>query len=169
MQRSLENIKDFLHYSPDTGIFHWKETVNARAVAGAVAGSPDKDGYLEIDWGRKRYKLHQLAWWWWHGEFPPAHLIPDHKNGIVGDNGIDNLRLVTTSQNHMNRRPKASGSSRYKGVTRTSRRTSWMARIGIGGKREKHLGTFKTEEEAARAYDAAAREHFGEFARLNFP
>ena len=47
----------------------------------------------------------------------------------------------------------------------------WRAYIGNArhGRSFVHLGTFSSPEEAARAYDVAARRYFGEFARLNFP
>lgn len=57
-------------------------------------------------------------------------------------------------------------SSQYKGVYK--KRSRWAARIAVNGETT-WLGTFKTEEEAARAYDAAAKRLHGEFARLNFP
>ena len=44
-----------------------------------------------------------------------------------------------------------------------------LAYCGTAGKDRRYLGAFADEIEAAKAYDATAREMFGEFARLNFP
>jgi len=59
------------------------------------------------------------------------------------------------------------GSSKYKGVCWDSSKGLWMASIYLDGK-NKYLGRFTSEREAAGTYDAAAKEHFGEWARLNF-
>jgi hypothetical protein len=56
-------------------------------------------------------------------------------------------------------------SAAYKGVS--ARGKKWRAQICVNGRRL-DLGTFSTPEEAARAYDSAARLHFGDFARCNF-
>lgn len=91
----------------------------------------------------------------------------DHINGIKTDNRLENLRFCQQSENSRNSRRRSDNTSGFKGVTKTDRDRPWVASIHIGGKR-KHLGLFATPEEAARAYDRAAVEHYGEFARLNF-
>lgn len=91
----------------------------------------------------------------------------DHRNGDGLDNRRENLRMSTRSQNNGNQRIRQGGSSRYKGVSAHTD-GKWVAKISARGE-QKYLGLFGTEEEAARTYDAAAQELFGEFARLNFP
>lgn len=90
----------------------------------------------------------------------------DHANHDQLDNQRANLRLCTNAQNMANRRKQPGCSSRFKGVHWYKRTGRWMARIEFDG-RKKHLGYFDDEEEAARAYNVAAREHFKEFALLN--
>lgn len=90
----------------------------------------------------------------------------DHRNGNGLDNQRANLRPATHGQNAANDRLRADSMSGFKGVSRSGRR--WRARIVPGG-REIYLGLFDTPEAAARAYDAAALELFGEFARINYP
>jgi hypothetical protein len=91
----------------------------------------------------------------------------DHKNGNTLDNRKCNLRPCTKGQNNRNRRPKPH-SSIYKGVC--LRGGKWKARTGIGlVKKEKNIGTFDSEIEAARAYDAYVKKIDPEFAYLNFP
>jgi len=97
--------------------------------------------------------------------------IIDHINGNPLDNRRCNLRFVTTQQNAYNqKKQKRITSSRYKGVYRQSqsRKKSWMAYITQDGKK-RNLGTYSTEEDAARAYDKAAKKLFGEYAHLNSP
>lgn len=92
----------------------------------------------------------------------------DHKNGDGLDNQRSNLRVATQGQNMFNKRLYASSTSGFKGVTRRKGTGKWAAQIQGGG-HHRYLGQFATPEEAARAYDVAAVELFGEFARLNFP
>jgi DNA-binding transcriptional regulator YiaG len=95
-------------------------------------------------------------------------VLCDHENGDRLDCRRDNLRVATNRQNMQNRTKHTPGTSVYKGVHRLADCSRWRARITIDGKRV-NLGLFATEEEAAQAYDRAAVEAFGEWARINFP
>lgn len=93
-------------------------------------------------------------------------LVPDHKNGNGLDNRKDNLRPATQQQNMWNRKPVTGSTSKYKGVSWRAKSSYWIANIKINDK-QKHLGCFANEDDAARAYNDAAKELHGEFAKLN--
>lgn len=95
---------------------------------------------------------------------PSIHV--DHINGDGLDNRRSNLRHATQIENARNRAVSVHNQSGFKGVCVHGRK--WQAQIRFLG-HKLNLGTFATPQEAARAYDAKARELFGEFARLNFP
>lgn len=90
----------------------------------------------------------------------------DHRNGDTLDNRRLNLRPCTTQQNVWNQK-KRIGALRFKGVAKAGS-GRFYAQITVSRKRI-YLGICETEEAAARTYDAAARKHFGAYARLNFP
>lgn len=95
--------------------------------------------------------------------------LVDHKDGNGLNNQRSNLRHCTQSQNLANARFGSKGkTSRFRGVSFHRAKGRWQAQSKLNQKKV-HLGRFVSEEEAARAYDNFAREHFGEFARLNFP
>lgn len=82
-----------------------------------------------------------------------------------------NCRWATREQQMRNTGPHG-GTSRFKGVSKRKDYWKWRAAICVGPRGKSKfisLGYFATEEEAAKAYDVAARERFGEFAYLNFP
>lgn len=93
--------------------------------------------------------------------------VVDHINGNGLDNRRGNLRVCSHRQNLWNARPRVGAISPYKGVSLlkgATRRKPW--KVTIQGH---YVGTYRTEVEAAMAYDLHARQRFGEFARLNFP
>lgn len=99
-------------------------------------------------------------------------LVVDHIDGDGLNNRRSNLRTCKSRDNIRNSKKRtvsgANPRSRFKGVTRIAGRDGWRAQIMRDGIKI-NLGHYPTPELAARAYDMAAREYFGEFARPNFP
>ena len=99
----------------------------------------------------------------------PKGMQVDHRNHNTLDNRRSNLRPARRCDNIHNRRKRRTKTiSPYMGVHIDRETERYVARIGNEGKRI-WLGSYATEEAAARAYDEAARKFHGEFARLNFP
>lgn len=90
----------------------------------------------------------------------------DHKNRCGLDNTRSNLRPATRSQNVANQELTSRNTSGIKGVCFAAWAGKWRALIRIDGQ-TRHIGYFSTAEEAAKAYDDAARKRFGEFACVN--
>ncbi len=129
----------------------------ARGLVYAVTGQwiPEKQGY-------KRIYLHTYLMGIRNG------FVVDHESGDSLDNRRDNLRWSTVQQNAQNQKARNNITGKFKGVGWCKREEKWRARISINRK-DITLGYFNTELEAALAYDKAAKQYFGEFARLNFP
>ena len=94
-------------------------------------------------------------------------------NGDYLDHRRENLVVRSYAEQSYNmRKPRTRHgrpcTSRFKGVSWSEHTGKWTAHIGKDGK-SYYLGLFYEEEDAARAYDEAARRMFGEHARLNFP
>ena len=92
-----------------------------------------------------------------------------HAKKKYGDGVIShNVDVVDFEKFRVTKGQQLQGTKRsdhkYRGVM--PNRNNWMARIGVNSKL-KYLGTFKTPEQAARAYNRAARDHYGEHAVLN--
>jgi len=83
-------------------------------------------------------------------------LTVDHINGDKSDNRVENLRMMSHCQNMRSYQKPRGGASKHRGVTRRSSGGSWVAQINVDSVISR-LGSYATEEEAALAYNAAAR------------
>lgn len=130
-----QRLKELVRYIPETGEFFRGDK---------KIGYDNGRGYLKASLDNKEYYLHRLAWLYSYGEF--TELI-DHKDQNKSNNKLDNLRSVTNSKNLHNRGLPVNNKSGYKGVHYVGSRSKYLAYITINSKR-KHLGIFKTLEEA---------------------
>jgi HNH endonuclease/AP2 domain len=134
-------------------------------ASSSVAISSDVYGYKSVyikpHGQEKRFSLARFL------AGAPEDKVVDHIDGNSLNNCRSNLRLCDVRHNTKARRKTVRDClSKYKGVT--IRNGGWFAYITVDGK-HCPIGSFPTEEEAARAYDKFARELHGEFACLNFP
>ena len=110
----------------------------------------------------KRILMHRLIMQ------PPEAMVVHHRDDSRTNNCRCNLCVCTPQENTRNKRRSSNSSSIFKGVTYCKEKRKWSAMCTYNGKAHR-LGCFAVEVEAARAYDRAAAEWFGEFARLNLP
>lgn len=132
----------------------------------------NKAGYLNkhkkvgdrncVNFGGKKYLSSRIIFLWHHGYLPP---VVDHEDRDSTNDKIKNLRPADFSKNQRNRTSSKNSLSQYLGVS-MSKRKYWSASIR-SNKILIRLGSFKTEIEAALAYNKAAVKHHGEFANLN--
>lgn len=162
MPISQERLKELFDYDPETGVLTWLKDNYSNKVTGLRAGSVSRTPHrtwrqVGIDGGD--YKTYQVIWCWMTGEWPEDEI--DHRNLDSLDDSWNNLRLVTRSQNCTNRRGWSS--AKLKGVSKDGV-GSWRARITKDGE-TRSLGSFDCPAAASFAYQIAADELHGEFAR----
>lgn len=143
-----EKLTAVLDYSPETGVFTWRESRNYNsALKGNIAGSIENTGYISIRLGKKAYLAHRLAWLYCFQEWPEN--VVDHIDRNKSNNTIDNLRDICQMANSRNRHINKNNTSGYVGVYK--KRNKWTSEIIISGIKYR-LGTFNTPEEASAAY-----------------
>ena len=151
-----ERIHELLNYDQETGKLTWLVRRGGKASAGSEAGKFNAFRHRQIRIDRVTYMAHRIAWQYVYGVIPSGDI--DHINGIPYDNRIANLRDVTRSENCQNvRRARLNSKTGVLGVTK--RDYGYYAIIGIGGGKQKFLGSFSTPELAHAAYIEAKRKY----------
>lgn len=149
------DIRDALHYDPDTGVFTWRETVGRRAHKGNRAGCLKPTGYIVIFYKKRAYLSHRLAFLLMTGEMPGAQEEIDHIDGCRSNNAWSNLRKCSKRENQQNRKLDVDSSSGLMGACKV--RNRWYAQISHNG-RKYSLGYHDTKEGAHHAYLAKKAE-----------
>jgi len=152
-------LRQILRYDPQTGVLVWRQRPrcmfpsdqeerrwNSR-YAGKVAFSKNVHGYLDGMVFRRMRNAHSVAWAIHTGQKPPANKQIDHINGDKTDNRLENLRLVSRSENCRNTPIRRNNKTGVMGVVKKGNR--WIANIHNG--KQIYLGSFETLEEAAQA------------------
>lgn len=155
MRPSREILRQHFNYDPDTGVFWLKNPVR-----GDGTGYVDDLGYRRFYFKGSYFRAHQLIWCYIYDQW----ILVDHVDGDKLNNKLSNLRPATKAQNAMNAKVRRDNISGYKGVFKAG--LVWRAAIYVEGKAVS-LGRFPTPAEAGAAYERAAREFFGDFARVS--
>lgn len=148
-------LKELLHYDPNTGEFTWL-VERLPTKPNDSAGSKNKNGYIHIKINGRIYKAHRLVWLYMTGNWPNNI---DHIDGNGYNNCWNNLRECSHAENQQNRIKSKTNKSGFLGVSWDKINNKWMAQINVNGQK-KFLGRYATPQEAHHAYlDAKAKYH----------
>jgi hypothetical protein len=87
---SQKTLRELLDYDPETEVFRWRLSINARARAGKRAGCLDTSDGWRIRINKRNYRASRLAWFWVTGEWPSREV--HHINKNLSDDRWSNLR-----------------------------------------------------------------------------
>lgn len=164
MQLTQELVKELFDYKD--GFLYYKikprNGINIGDIAGCLHKQKSGDRY-SIGLKGNDYLNSRLVFLWHKGYLPD---IIDHKDRNQMNDKIENLREATYTQNSTNTSKRKNASSQYLGVSYIKNNKKYRAAIRIN-KIGFSLGYYKTEIEAAMAYNESAKVHHGEFANLN--
>lgn len=156
MKPSIELLRTWLSYNPDTGALIRKLKTNSRLDDIVPLNK-------RIYFLGRRYPYSHIVWAIHYGKWPAIYI--DHKDHNQLNFKLNNLREADESQNQHNKQmnnPLGKGVAFDKSV---ERKKPWVARIMVRNK-SIFLGSFETSEEAAEAYAVAALKYHKEFACL---
>ena len=172
----VELLHKLLFYNPDTGKMNWKLITpsvaeelgknktgmiifNSRFANKKLSETRDR-GYLRVSIrykGKKKvYLQHRVAWALYHNEWPND--VMDHINGIRTDNRIENLRVVTLTENQRNQAISSKNTSGHMGVCWQKKNKAWRVRISQDAA-SVDLGNYKDKDEAIRVRKLAEIEY----------
>jgi hypothetical protein len=145
---STEELRKTFDYID--GYLYWKIKPSACVSIGNKAGTTKgNNGYCRIQYKGSSYLVHRLIWVW-HGNVLDPQKEIDHINRKRDDNRIENLRQTIKAENLANQKcllvcfcPSVKSKNKWKAYTKQS-----------GTQKQKHLGYYRTREEALRVAEA---------------
>jgi hypothetical protein len=156
---TIEELREYLDYDPETGALRWKKPLGQRARVGQIGGSTNGRGYTQLQFNKTKLVAHRVAFALYYGRWPTP--CCDHINCVKTDNRIVNLRECSVFANAQNAGVRRDNKTGVKGVRRS--RSGYKASVSINGAR--HEKYFRRLEDAA-AYAKQLREQLhGEFVR----
>ena len=158
-------LNECLSYDERSGVLTWKARprehfatdrgyntfISQKSGKATGCRSMTRDGicYLKVAINKKLHLAHRLIWVIYHGDIPKGMDV-DHIDHNGENNRIDNLRLVTSSENKKNRTMVSTNKSGTMGVYFNSCANKWVAEIVSDGKYH-GLGLFNKKEDAVSA------------------
>lgn len=147
MKLNRKYLNSILDYHPQTGKIYWKKSLcSKRNDIGKEAGCYTR-GYILVRIKNTLYRAHRIIWLMHYGKIDTQKHI-DHINGIGSDNRLENLRLVTRSENLRNAALPSNNKTGVRGVYKYSEK-KWCAQIR--NIKTIHLGLFDSFEDAVKA------------------
>ena len=160
---TADEVRVYLTYIPEAGVFIWKKVGSNRVKVGSPAGCRTKNGYWHIGVKGKWAYAHRLAWLYVHGEWPDS--LIDHIDGNRSNNRIGNLRKTDMAGNAINGKVRSTNKSGHQGVSWDKEKGKWVVMVSPEKYKRKLVGRFDRLEDAIKASEAARKELYGEFNR----
>ena len=157
-------VREIMSYDSKSGFLYWKHRKdmpkrwNSRYANKKIKTNNANSFGITYN-GQRFYSVyHRVIWCHYYGKWPESNLVIDHINGDNSDNTIDNLRLVTHTENNKNRSTPKDNTSGNLGLYWAKSKKKWLVQIGSNGKTI-HIGIFKNKEDAIKARKAAEIEY----------
>lgn len=160
-EKLVLQMKDFLQYNPESGIFTWIKVPSQRVKIGEEAGRVNSAGHIGIGFGGERWQAHRLAVAFMEGSLS-GELEIDHKDQDKANNRYSNLRAATKQQNSCNRGYPKSNTSGVKGMSYNTNAGKWEGYVHFNY-RKYYLGLFTSEDECKEAIQLKREELHKEF------
>jgi hypothetical protein len=157
---SYQEAHQWFFYDKTDGNLYWKMRPSNNVLWGDKVGGKDKKGYIVFQLNGKTYRAHNIIYVMQHGDgsIPPDKTV-DHADKNSSNNRIENLRLATDRQQHINKNTR--------GFCWHKRDNKWQTRHKTAGKNES-LGYFTTALQARLAYERHTSALEPEFASTFF-